>query len=198
MKKSVLMLAALGAAACCLGACGGKTDDGGGKTDEYEKLNSMLAESYSSVSLTVTDTFSDDLSLKSVYVIKYSESEITVEYSVERFTEVSLDGPTTEVKTTLEGTAVIKGGTVTGGEEVGITAAIANPIFNFKESYFENATLTGVFFSADVKSASSFLGFTLSCTDMKVRAEFLDFFYSIELSYTRDGSKVKYEYVFEV
>ena len=195
--KKFLMLAALGTAACCLGACSCSKDKSSGP-DGYEQLNSMLAMSYSSISLTVTDTFSDGLSLKSEYVINYSESEITVEYSVERFTEISLDAPSDGVKTTLEGTAVIKGGVVTGGEEAGITANMASPIFNFKEAYFENATLTGAFFTADVKSTSSFLGFALSCTDMKVRCEFLEFFYSIEISYTKDGNRVEYEYIFKI
>lgn len=192
MKKSILMIAAAGAAACVLGACSSSCGSG---SSEYEQLNSMLAENYSEITLTVTDTFDDDLSLKSEYVFKYSESKITVEYSVERLAELSLDS-SVGLKTTIEGTAVIKDGKVTGGEDVGITAEMASPKFTFKEENFENITLTGVYFKADVKNVGSFLGLALNCTDMKVYAEFLEVFYSIDISYTQNGNKVEYNYVF--
>ena len=194
MKKSILMIAAAGVAACCLGACSsscGKKGD----SKKYDQLNSMLAVNYSQISLTVTDTFDDNTSLKSEYVFKYSESEITVEYSVERFSQLSLDA-STEFKTTFEGTAVIKDGKVTGGEEVGLTAAMASPKFTFKEENFENITLTGVYLQADVKNVGAFCGLALGCTDMKIYAEFLQIFYNIEISYTQDGNSVVYKYVF--
>lgn len=191
MKKSILMIAAAGVAACALSACGGETTG-------YDQLNSMLAENYSQIALTVTDTFDEDLSLKSEYVFKYSESEIKVEYSVERFADISLDNTSNGLTVTATGTAVIKDGEVKGGKDAGITADMANLKFNFKEQYFENATLTGVYFKADVKNVGSFLGLALGCTDMKVYAEFLDVFYSIDISYTLDGNKVECNYVFTV
>lgn len=195
MRKSILMIAAASVAACCLGACTVSCNDQS-EFYKYEQLNSMLSEKYSQISLTVTDTFDEDTTLKSEYVFKYSESEITVEYSVERLTGLSLDEPSADFKTTHKGTAVIKDGAVTGGEEVGITADMASLKFNFKESYFENATLTGVYLKADVKSVGSFLGLALDCTDMKVYAEFLEVFYNISLSYKQGDNKIVYDYVF--
>lgn len=195
MKKSVLMITAAAAcvAACGFGACSCKKSGNSG----YDKLNDMLNANYSQIALTVTDTFDDESTLISEYIIKYSESEITVEYTVERFSSLSLDGTSDSFKTVLTGTAVIKDGSVTGGEEVGITASIANPKLNFKSSYFGQAYLTDTSLLAEVKEPSAFLGIAVSsCTDMKVNAKFSDVFSDIKVIYTQNGNKVEYKYVF--
>lgn len=195
MKKLILAVSAVAVVASCgLGACSCKKSKSSGYND-YDNLNDMLAESYSQIVLTVNTSYDEDTSLTSEYVMKYSENEITVEYTVERFSSLSLDG-SDGFKTVLEGTATIKDGEVTGGEEVGISASIANPKFNFKESYFENVTLTGLHLKADVKNPSAFFGLSLSCTDMKVEATYLIFFSNITISYTQNGNKVEYNYEF--
>ena len=198
MKKRFLAFAAIGVAVCCLCACAKKTDNG--DNAEYDALNAMLKADYSQIALTVTNTYDEDTSLKSEYTITYSDTQITVEYSVERFVEISLDKPSTEVKTTLTGVAVIVDGNVSfTGDDVGITADIAHPRLTFKKDYFKNAELTGNYLIADVKNASAFLGSQINCTDMKVTAIFLDMFNDIKISYiSESGNKVEYVYKFNI
>lgn len=196
MKKRILTLVAVATAACCLSAC---TD--GSAADEYAKLNEMLNANYSQVVLTVTDAFDEDTSLKSEYVIKYSESSVTVNYTVEKFAESSLDNPSTDLKLTLIGEAVINDGVVVpvSGDDINLTPDIARTGFTFKGEYFENAELAGIYFTADVKNASAFLGSQLTCTGMKVEATFLEVFYDINVTYTSaSGSRVEFNYVFTI
>ena len=198
MKKRLLTIAAIGVAVCCLGAC--KPASSGTAADEYDDLNAMLNADYSQIVLTVTNTYDEDTSLKSEYTITYSETQITVEYSVERFVDISLDNPSKEIKTTLSGVAVIINDDISfNGDEVDITAEIAKPGLTFKKDYFKNAQLTGNYLIADVKNASAFLGSQLNCSDMKVNAIFLDMFYEIQISYiSESGNKVEIEYLFNI
>ena len=159
----------------------------------------MSIINYSKIILTVTDTFGEDSSLKSEYVLEYSEVGVTVKYSVERFNNVSIDAPAASDKITLTGTAQIKDGAVTGGENVNLPATIADTGFTFKGEYFENADLTGVYLKADVKNASGFTGTEIVCSDMKVFATFLDSFYDITVTYTgENGNAVECAYKFSI
>lgn len=192
MKKKIFAVAAACAAALSLGACTTASD-------EYAPLNAMLDLSYSKITLTVTDTFDDSASLISVYEMEYSDGGVTVKYSVERFTELSLDAPAANEKTTLTGTAQIKDGAVTGGENVNLPATIADTGLTFKGEYFENADLTGVYLKADVKNASGFTGTDIVCSDMKVFATFLESFYEITITYTgENGNAVECVYKFSI
>ena len=185
------MIATLLTAIFALAACGGKAS-------EYNKLNEMLDASYSKIELTVTDTFGD-LSLESKYTIRYSDSGITVGYTVEKFAEVTLDNPSTGLKTTLTGEAVIEDGVVVSvnGDDIGLGADIAKTGLTFKKEFFKKAELTDSRLKADVKDASGFLGTQLTCTDMKVEAAFGDVLYNINIVYTSEGgNEVKYAYVF--
>lgn len=192
MKKKIFAVAAACAAALSLGACTTASD-------EYAPLNAMLDLNYSKIILTVTDTFDDTASLISVYEMEYSEVGVTVKYSVERFTELSLDAPAASDKTTLTGTAQIKDGAVTGGENVNLPATIADTGFTFKGEYFENAELEGTYLKADVKNVSGFMGTEIVCSDMKVFATFLDSFYDITVTYTgENGNAVECVYKFSI
>ena len=194
MKKQFWMLMIIGAAACCFGAC--DFFDAGGKSDQYEKLNTMLDASYSQIVITVTDTFDEDTALTSEYRMSYSSNSVTVEYSVEQFLEVSLESPASNAKTRLVGQALIQNGNISfDGDEVPLTAEIAKPSLIFKKSYFKNAKLTDTSLVADVTSPSKFMGVT--CTDMKLNAAFGEVFSTIEISYTSSiGSQVSYTYMF--
>ena len=195
--KKVLLISLICAAACSLSAC--TLSLGGNKTSksEYDELNSMLSANYSQIEITIKNNFTEeDITLESKYTVKYSQSEITVEYRVERFTEFTLENPETSVKTVYEGTAVIVGGVISGGEDINLTADIARLSLTFKEELFENVTLTGMYLDADVKNASGFLGTNISCTDMHVYAEFLTFFYNITVNYRQSGHEIEYSYVF--
>ena len=201
MKKSIVLAAAACAAACLCG-CSSSCDPTP-QTDGYAALNEMLAYGYSKVTLTVENSFDEYISLVSEYEIDFtSANSVKVTYSVERFSSISLDSPT-GYKTTYKGVATIIDGVVVSvdGTDVGVTADIADTGMKFKAEYFENADLTGNYLKADVKDANAFLGTDIECSDMKVFATFLDFFYEIEITYSveQDGEKlseVKYSYLF--
>ena len=192
MKKSILLITAVCAASCALSACGKK------KVNAYDNLNSMVEASYSQVTISVNNTFTqEDVTLESVYTLIYNKDQVTVQYKVERFNDgLSLDSPDTDVKTTLSGTAVIVGDSVTGGNDVGLTADIASLSFEFKEEYFANVTIGESQLTADVTNTSGFLGTKLTCTNMKVNAQFSDVFESITITYKQGLNEVEYSYIF--
>lgn len=201
MKKSILAVVGVCAAACSLVAC--VSYEKQPETDEYKFLNDMLSADYSQIVLTVTDTFDEDTSLRSVYTMTYSGINVKVEYEIEKFSQfdLSLDGTVEEVKTTLKGEILIQGGVVTSrdGDNVDLTEAVADLRFSFKADLFENAELNGNFFKADVKEASRFLGSELTCTDMKIYATFIEVFNEIQITYTSEsGSSVKFGYIFSL
>ena len=194
MKKFLMIFAAC-TAMCCLTACGG-SEDVNSAHNKYENLNSMLGLDYSGITITITNNFTEEeITLESVYEIKYAQNEITVEYKVERLAEISFDTPSSDLKTTYEGTAVIKNGAISENN-AGITADIAKLSLSFKEEYFENVTLNDMILKADVKNASAFLGTGVTCTDMHVSARFLDFFYNITVDYKQSGHEIEYKYLF--
>lgn len=199
MKKRLLTIAAIGVAVCCLGAC--KPADAGTAADEYDDLNAMLLADYSQIVLTVTNTFDEDTSLKSEYTITYSETRITVEYSVEKFNEIDLGNPSTQLKTTLTGTVFIVNGLVVSANEtdVSISASIAQVGFTFKKNYFDNDVLSDGSFQADVKNVDSFIGSHINCSNMKIVATFDEVFSGITVTYISEGgNKVEIDYNFYI
>lgn len=197
MKKKILALAAVCVAACCLGACDSSSNI---PANDFDKLNAMLHADYSRVVITVTDTFDENTSLTSEYAVNYSDDGITVNYVVEKFAELSLDDPQEDVKRVLRGEALIQGGAVVSveGDDIGLTAEIAEMGFVFQEDYFENVELTGIQLKADVKEPAAFFGLQMDCTDMKVAATFLDVFFDINITYTSASGQVEYTYAFEI
>lgn len=200
MKKLILKSLAACAAVCCLGACNPLEKESA--INQFDALNAMLNASYSQIVITVTDSFDEHTALNSKYIIQYSEDCITVNYTVEKFSALTLDEPLTDMKTTFIGEAVIKDGvmTIVNGDDIHLTAAdIVKTGLTFKEEYFENTQLSGIYLKADVKNPSAFLGSQLSCTDMKVDATFLEVFYDILITYVSDnGNKVEYKYIFTI
>ena len=194
MKKAVLLISSICASACALSAC---SACGEKEVSVYDSLNSMLVASYSQISISVDNTFTDaDITLGSVYMLIYNEDTITVQYRVERLNELSFDNPTTEPKYAIEGTAVIVDGMITGGNDVGLNVYIANIPLEFNEKYFSNTVIDETSLSADVISPSEFLGSKIDCTDMKVMAKFSDVLESITVTYNLDAQEVEYRYVF--
>lgn len=194
MKKQILSIAAVCAAAACLGACKEPA------ANEYSALNDMLALDYSEIVLTVTDTFGEDTALVSEYILKPAKGGVSVSYSALRFSELSLDSAAPE-KITLKGEAFVSGDKVEylSGDEIALPAGFRAAGLNFKGEYFGNAELTGNYLKADVKNAGGFMGSPLNCTDMKVFAIFLEVFYEIEITYqSEEGNAVKYQYLFNL
>ena len=197
MKKRIFAISALCAAAAVIGGCTVKPEEN--TFNEYDELNAMLAVNYSQIDLTVTNTFDDESVLTSEYTMKFSDGSTTVNYSVERFAGISLDSASSLI-TTLTGEAVIADGKVTyvQGDAVSLDALASATALDFKEEYFENVELTGVYLRADVTNAGGFTGSELTCTDMKVEATFLEFFYTIKITYTAQGGNcVEYLYNFQ-
>ncbi len=195
MKKIIFILAAVCATVCCLGAC--SVND----SDSYDSLDEMMKMHYSGIDVSVTNTFDENTSLLSEYKISYSGESITVTYAVEKFSALDPDGPLSGFKTTMRGEAVIENGVIVsvGGDEVDLPVTVTSPGFRFKKDYFSNEKLTGVSFTADVKErcTSGFFGATLPCSNMKVKATFIEGFRDIRITYTSaSGSEVKYKYTF--
>ena len=196
MKKRYFALLAIGVAACCLGGCDSKETP-----DALDPLSKMLHANYSQITVTVTDTFGENASLESVYVVTYAGKTATVNYAVEQFKEISLDDPTSDVKETLTGTAIVEYDTVSiEGDSVDIDFhRIAYPGLTFKSAYFMNMQYEDIFFIADVKDSDAFLGFELDCTNMSVTALFSSVFENIQINYTSEGgNEVNYTYIFTV
>ncbi|MDE7158608.1 MAG: hypothetical protein K2N74_03450 [Clostridiales bacterium] len=193
-KKFIPVVLALVGAAAVLGGCDGKDN-----TEQYDALNAMLDLHYSQIVLTVKNTFDEETALTSEYTMNFTDGGMTVSYSVERFAEASLSAASQ--KTTLEGEATIAGGkiTYTKGDEVSLDAVKSGIGFAFDGEYFENVELTGIYLKADVKNPSAFMRSTLSCSEMKVSATFLEVFYDIQITYRAEtGNKVEYLFTFTI
>ena len=193
MKKIPVIMTLCVAAAVC-GGCATES------TKEYDELNAKLNLNYSQIVLTVNNTVDEGSVLTSEYTMKFTEGEVKVNYSVERFAEVSLDSATTG-KTTVVGEAKIADGKVTyvSGENVNLDVLKTGTGLNFKKEYFNNIDLTGIYLIADVTNPTGFMGSPLTCSEMKVRATFLEVFFDIRISYlAQSGNSVEYIYNFSL
>lgn len=200
IKKLIPVIMALGISAAAFGGCTENGNNENNTVNEYAELNAMLSRNYSQIVLTVTNTFGEETVLTDEYAMKFSDGSVNVKYSVERFTEISIDSAASE-KTKIVGEAVVAGGEVTyvQGKEVNLDAVTAGAGLNFKEEYFENIDLTGNYLKADVRNPSGFMGSELSCTEMKVYATFFNIFYEIKITYkAQNGNSVEYLYDFSM
>ena len=174
---------------------GCSTDD----TSKYDELNAKLDLKYSQIVLTVTNTYDEESTLTSEYVMEFITGGVKVNYSVEKFAEISLDSPVYE-KTTIVGEAVIAGGNIAykSGEAVPLDALTTGAGLDFKKEYFANAELTDSYFKADVTNPGGFMGSSLNCSDMKVNATYINAFNAIAITYkAQSGHQVEYLYVFK-
>lgn len=193
--KYVPIVVAACAAAAVFGGCATENDA------KYDELNAKLKLDYSQIVLTVTDTIDEETVLTSEYTMNFiTGGNIKVNYSVERFSEVSL-GLSADEKITLTGEALVMGGDVIyiDGDEVTLDALVDGKGLDFHVSYFANADLTESYFKADVTNPGGFLGSSLSCSDMKVNAVFGTAFSTINITYkAQAGNKVEYLYAFTI
>ena len=195
VRKFIPVIFAGCAAAAIFGGC--TTTD---ESTKYDELNAKLDLNYSQIVLTVTNTYNEKTVLTDEYTMKFVEGVVTVNYSIERFTEISLDSATTE-KTTIVGEAVIVGSDVIyiDGEKVSLDAITSGTGLDFKKEYFSNDDLTDSYLKADVTNPSGFMGTLLNGTSMKVNATFGDAFNDIKITYhSQNGYEVEYLYTFTV
>lgn len=196
----------IGSLLCCT-ACGQPEQPP--QEDGLAAVEQLFRLDYSDVLLTVTDTFGEGLSLSAEYRLFPTEGGFTATYRVERFIDLSKeekggdslrsDDPLRPVKRVISGSVAVQEGNVAliEGEEAGLPAALLGTGLSFREQFFENAELTGVFFRADVKDPSGFLGTPSAASGMKVEVAFLEVLLSLEITYTSEaGSAVVYEYEF--
>ena len=140
MKKSIIAIIAVGAACAAAAGLGGcKSCDGDKPVSGYGKLQGLLSKNYSQIVLTVTDKFDEDTSLVSKYTLAYGDSDVTVTYSIEEFSSLSIDSADAQFKTVKNGSAVIKDGVVvqiTGDSaELPSTEVISAGGMTFNEEY---------------------------------------------------------------
>ena len=166
----------------------------------YEVLNDLSKQNYSKIELNIT-TLTGDIKLGAEYILTKNK----VSYAVEQLnmlpTDGKLDGLSPEYKTTLRGTAVIENGKVTkfDGDKVSIPEYDElTGAFDFKESYFKKVEATDGEFSADVVSASKFLGTSKKVSDLKVEVKYnTAAIEKITLTYKTANSNVTTVYEFE-
>ena len=113
----------------CLSACTLPIEP---ENDPLDALNAMLHADYSSVKLVVTNTFGEDLSLTSRYDMTFTENGASIVYEVERFATIDLAETPGSAVERITGTAAMKDGAITGGEEIGLSAAMAERGFVFR------------------------------------------------------------------
>ena len=164
-----------------------------------EVLQDLSSQSYSKVKLNIT-TITGDIKLGAEYILTKSK----VSYAVEQLnmlpTDGKLDNLSPEYKKTLTGTAIIENGKVTkfNGDKVNIPEYDElTGAFDFKESYFKNVKTSDGEFSADVISASKFLGTNKKVSDLKVEVKYnTSAIEKITLTYRTANSTVTTVYEF--
>lgn len=190
MKKTIIFTLAALAAATCLSACGNSR---GAQKTEYDLLNARLNANYSELNVKI-----ENGQLVSEYKYSYSNDEVKVNYSVQRFAAISLENPSNESITTFTGEGSYKNGAIVSNDD-NLPATLAEKEFSFSEAYFENVEIKSLYFKADVKDANAFMGFEIECENMKVYATFKgDVMYEVKISYdAKNGNSVVYTYSFK-
>ena len=165
-----------------------------------ELLNGMTRVTYQKISLHIT-TRTGDMELEG----RYSLTQSKVTYSVERMNllpeDGNLDGISPDGKSVLEGTATVENGKITklDGDAVELpTYEELRGAFDFQEDYFKNVESKSGFFSADVVSASSFLGTNKALKDVRLTVEYgASALEKLVITYQTANTTVTTEYVFE-
>lgn len=192
-KKLILTVIALTLTLLLLTACNSY-----GST--LQDITRLLKIDYSKVTLNVTTTTSG-VTLEGVYVLTFEEDATTIDYSFDKLNDLSMDGDNAgSYIDTVKGKAVVKNGVVVDGN---LTEQLPQEVYfngiSFKQAYFENYTMTGAMFEADVKNPKAFMSNNkLVCSDMHVTVLYSkDALSKIEITYhSENGSDVSITYLF--
>lgn len=195
MKKSIFVLAACALSACLFSSCALKANEA-----YYDNLNEIIGQSYSEISLKVTNTFDEESKLVSDFVVTYGDNQAKVTYSVEELLPVSIEEANDWKKTTA-GTVLVVNGEITqvDGEAAQFPFEQLTDVgLNFSSEYFSDVQLNAGMFSGTVTSPAAFFGVeSFSAKDMKVYVSYTDVCQYIMVNFTAlDGSAVKYFYQF--
>ena len=208
MKKGILSFMMIVTLLLCATACGDVTDETHLNTEQgtetekttYELLNDLAKQRYSKVKLDVV-TVTGDVELKANYVL----TEKNVTYSVEQLNLLPIDGSvadlSSEYKTTLTGTATVENGTVTKLDGAEVTLPSYDELkgaFHFEESNLKNVREEDGMLTADVVSASDFLGTKAEISNMTLKVSYSESALQIiTLIYQTPRSTVTTVYSFE-
>ena len=164
-----------------------------------QNIQSLLKTSYSSITLNVTTT-TNGIELKGIYKLTFEGDITTVDYSFERLNELDINGNNDGYKSTVTGVASVQNGNIVEGDtSVALPEEINFNSISFKPAFFENVTVTGAKFQADVKDCRGFTGnWDIECTDMHVEVIYSKTELSMmSITYvSKGGSNVSITYTF--
>jgi len=172
MKKILIfvMIISIASAVLCFSSC---------KTDErYQMLEEMTKLQYKQIVMEVSSKAEVELSAK--FTSDFDGEKTTLNYTYDRVAKAELvDGvyviPDTYIET-LTGNATVKDGKIISqnGDAIDVELEkLSKAGFSFNALYFENASLGGDTFSADVINPKGFTGnASLRCMNMKVKIVF--------------------------
>lgn len=206
MKKYTCFILMLCLLLTCLFSCGNDSDNKDTDAGEsvYEKLQQMVGEEPSSLTVRIKTDVGGDVELQSEYKLEKTSSGQRVSYTVQQMSGFTGEnGELTipeERVATLRGEAVVSGGRVVSqsGDTVDTDLAkIGLPHFDFDESNFANVSESDGRFSADVTSPARFMGSDGGVEDMTVEVIYTDRgVSSIRLCYGVGGFDHQCEYIF--
>lgn len=207
MKKTILSIVLVLALLTCVVACNKNSNSGDGTSTQspeatktiYDILNELSEQKYQKVTLDIS-TVTGDIELKAEYVI----TDTQIKYSVEQLNLLPPDGnlenASLDYKTILSGTATVENGTVTklDGDSVSIPSYDElKGAFHFKESNFKNIQTENGKLTAEVVSASDFLGTGTGINNMKIVVDYSNSaLQKITLTYQTANSTVTTVYEF--
>ena len=183
-------------------SCGGMNSDNNtdkGNNSFYDDLNRFSSLRYEKVNLYI------NLSGNGAVLNSYFElSDDKIVYSVEKLNRFPTDGDITNIspdyKTIYSGTASVANGVIVKMDDNDIILPEYTELsgsFNFKQEYFTNIVNENGKFTADVISASGFLGRDVAVENMKCSVEYNeDSFVKIVLNYLDGGVQVTSVYEF--
>lgn len=195
MKKIIPVLVIVLCLVVVLCACGEQTPQ---EPQGIEGLNSKLSYDYSGWDIKVI-TLKHNVRLINEFKVTKRDGDFEIKYTLEKLNEISLENPTADFKSVSSGTAIVKDGKVyVDDDTTGIAFENLTTIgLNFKEDYFENATLKTTIFDATVTSTKDFCCIE-NASNMSVLAAFEEnTFRYITISYSaQDGANVSMRYEF--
>lgn len=195
MKKKIVFTAiALALTLVLLAACGG------GYNSTLQQITKLLKVDYSEITLNVT-TVTSDYTLNGIYTLTFEGDKTTIVYSYDKLNDLSLDGNNADSYVTkVSGRAVVENGVIVEGNKAEqLPEEINYNGITFKQAFFENYTMTGATFEADVKVPKGFTGNnSLVCSNMHVTVMYSKVALSkIAITYVSEkGSDVNITYLF--
>lgn len=193
MKKKIILLLVI-SLLLSLVSCGDEPEK---EPTVFERLNSMMSQSYTYATLTVREE-SQLGRISGTYEMTASKEDVTVVYEFELFATFDPESePSDTQKTTHSGYMKVRDGKIVeqNGDRCNVSIGeIYGGNLKFYEEYFENVSEGELSLSASVVNPYGFMGVN-GATNMSVQVSFGDRINSIFIDYVADsGSKISIEY----